>query len=86
MMWRADDEQILFEWRRNLMTMWYNHISGIEKVTIIAKEDDGFGPSKEVRATIQGRMMRHKSWEEERPPKKRVSLDELLGHVRKHRR
>lgn len=85
MMWRLDDERTLRDWRKNLMVMWYDHVSGIKKVSIIVKEDDGLGPSKAVTDSIQAMMMRHKSWEEERIPKKRVALDELLGHVRKQR-
>lgn len=84
-MWRLDDERTLRDWRKNLMVMWYDHVSGIKKVSIIVKEDDGLGPSKAVTDSIQAMMMRHKSWEEERIPKKRVALDELLGHVRKQR-
>lgn len=84
-MWRPEDERTLLKWRESLMNMWYYHVNGIKRVSIVAKEDDGLGPLSEDRIEIQEMMMQDKSYEEERIPKKRVALDELLGHVRKQR-
>lgn len=78
MMQKPDDAATLAKWRNSLINMWEYYITGIKRVRIVNREDDGFGLDRTDRDAIAARMMRSKSLERKRPVKRRVSLEEML--------
>lgn len=78
MMQRQEDADTLATWRNSLINMWEYYVTGIKKVVIVSRDDDELGLVHSDLRNIAGRMMRDKYFEEQRPVKIHVPLEELL--------